>query len=1468
MARGNTCGTIVARQVYLPFTEKSTHFISPYGGFYLPNGWCKTTNGLWVVLHRRCVNLQQLTGGKNKIFLHRVIIDFDVPFFEIHPMKHFCSFCAILFLFFSSQQSAAQTHPILLSPSHLASLQTAGNTEWNTIKSFCGNNINKIIDPGYAGWDWHDALMNFATAYQVLKNSDPVTAEKYAKKALALMKVTAYHHNYGGPHRDQYSYFDGFQFIGLGDGATKNYTLPFTTQLAGSAVQVIQSDITTKPYVYNGNKLKLDEFDPILKISNTNGGAADYSAADYQFLYKDGSDVFTLIWGNKHPANGATYYITQNSGIAPSPTSAGFSVSSGTLTFTTAPAPGKAVFVRMIDADYNQTGNLMGGLSSVQPDAGYQMRTFNPGLAYGIDLLFNYPGLTAALKTEFVDILNTQISWYKQYGYENSGVDFGNYFIEGLVTGTMYTAYGTDGINANSTLYKNDTKSYLQDRIFKDLNTELPGGYGPQGQYTEEVFTDIIELFALYKDVAGIDLLGQTEWTDNMIRASIHGTKPDRKTFYDGGDWDDLPATPMTGMINTYLIHLPNNEMAPYARQYLKDLNYSPAPVGATKDYKTDFPLAYMCKISSPVYARSDWGSNAVWVSFVSDNMLGDHQHLEQGHFTIQRGADYLLINGGQYGALSTIFNNTLLFDDRGAGNISVYPPGQGYWGNNNKVTKYEAAKSYVYTQADFTSSYQSNYGTANSVTAAVRSVLYIRPGIVFIHDKANVKNVNVKKIFNLNFSSAPTQNGNVYTETVGNSNLFFKSLLPNTPAAVIAPVTLPYNPQRPNQRSFQVTKTGSLQDNFFYVFEATDKTQATMSNVAYSDGVTFESATTTIADTSWTAIFPKQTIIAAGTKMNYPVAAAGNHHDLLTDVAPNTSFRVTVMAGTQQVYDAIVKSSGEGVLSYVYVNAAPGTVYINQDAADVQTVVIGNVADATEGGANGSITINLSNPLASATTVTFTVTGTAVNGVDYNNLSGTAVIPAGAASITIPVVAIDDNHVESTKTLTITLQSATNNVTVDNTPRTLNIIDNDMAVAIQASIINLVNAREGGANGSFTIALSSPAAAATNVTFTLTGTALNGTDYLSVNGTAVIAAGSLTVIVPVLALDDAVIEPTESIIITLQSATNGVTVDNAPYTVNIFDNDMPAAIQASVINPVNATEGGSNGSFTIALSSPSATAATIMFTLTGTAVNGRDYDAIAGSAVIPAGALTVTIPVTVVDDNEVEPVETVIIGLQSASNNITVNNAPQTLSIFDNDIAIDITASIVNIVSATEGSGGSFTIRLSSPSPAGTTVGFTLSGTAINGTDYAPVTGTAVIPARAVFVVVPVTALDDNITEQTETVEITLQKATNGITIDNTTKTLNIFDKTSTVPPLSGNSFYIWVDVHKMIRVAFSTPEPDNVSVAICDLSGRVLRRKTQHVSAGQTIVDIDGSSYAPGVYIVQAAMRGVRAGNKILLR
>lgn len=818
-----------------------------------------------------------------------------------------------------------QTHPILISSNRLAALRTK-NAEWTSIDNFCKSNLNEIIDPGYAGFDWKDALTNYATAYQVLLPSDATTAGKYAKKALALMKVMAHHHNYGGPADSGGNYLPGYQFVGFADGSVKNFTLP-GTPLTGTSVEVVLSPITTIQKTYTSNKIQLSDFEPILKISNTNTGGADYAASAYQFLYRDGLDTFILTWtGATHPASNANYFITQTTGVAKTVAAAQFTVSGTTLAFTAAPAANQAVFARMIDVDYNQTGNNMGGLSAVQPDGpGYQMRTFNPGLAYGVDLLFNYSGLTTPLKNEFVGILNSQIEWYNQYGYENDGT-LGNYFIEGLATGTMYTAYGTDGVNSSSAKYKTAVTGYLKDRILSNLNLHLAGGFGPQGQYTEATFTDIITLMSLYKDVTGTDYLAQTEWTDNMIRASIHGTKPDRKTFNDDGDWTNMPAYPMTDMINAYLNYLPNNTMAPYARQYLTDINYSPKPVGTAKDYKTDFPLSYLAKVSGPMYARSGWDVNAVWMSFDAGEIFLDHQDANAGHIAIQKGADYLLINSGQYDDLATEFNNTVMFDDRGAGNVSVYPPGQGSWGTENvKITKYLPQVNYVFSEADFTSAYQSNNGTANSVSAAIRSVLYIRPGVFIVHDKAKTKNANVKKIFNLNFPVTPVLTGGVYSITVGKSVLFMKPLIASDPLPVIAPITTSSDPVAA-YRNYRVTKSGALADNFFYTFQAVDKTQTAMNTATYFDKGTFEYTSVQLPDTTWVGLFAKQGDLGQ-TTVSYDVAVA-KHHDIIADLSKNSDYKVTVVSGSQKILDGVTRSTtAQGILSLRYSLPAAGTV-------------------------------------------------------------------------------------------------------------------------------------------------------------------------------------------------------------------------------------------------------------------------------------------------------------------------------------------------------------------------------------------------------------------------------------------------------------------------------------------------------------------------------------------------------------
>jgi gliding motility-associated-like protein len=70
------------------------------------------------------------------------------------------------------------------------------------------------------------------------------------------------------------------------------------------------------------------------------------------------------------------------------------------------------------------------------------------------------------------------------------------------------------------------------------------------------------------------------------------------------------------------------------------------------------------------------------------------------------------------------------------------------------------------------------------------------------------------------------------------------------------------------------------------------------------------------------------------------------------------------------------------------------------------------------EGCAQGSITFRLPSPEAQDFPIDYTIFGSAVNGVDYQNIPANLVIPAGQTELVIPIIALQDNLNESQELL------------------------------------------------------------------------------------------------------------------------------------------------------------------------------------------------------------------------------------------------------------------------------------------------------------------------------------------------------------------------------------------------------------------------------------------------------------------
>jgi hypothetical protein len=824
----------------------------------------------------------------------------------------------------------ASVHPVLFPAGKLAAL-AAGGSAWNSQKQFCDSNLNTIMGAGYAGWDWHDAAVSYSTCYQVAKlQGDTANALKYSKKALALAVVLARHHNQGTPTESD-------QTIGFTNGATTTFPLPFTPMNAAQVkVKLVATNELQVTRQAQGSD-DLNEFAPIMKVANVAGGAAAYAPSDYELRFRDGTAVWRLVWlGANKPANGATYFVTVANGNATNVAN-GFTVNSAnlTLTFNVAPAPNQAVMVSYLGTAYEQTGNGLGGVNSVQPDGpGYPMRTFNPGLASAYDALLDSSLLTPALKAEFYGIMNKQVDWCTNYCYENSGTggEVGNYFIRGLFGGTFATAYATDGDNPLAAQLKAQANTQLA-QVYEGVVKFLPGGYGPQGQYANGTTNDIMELMSLYRDVTGVDLLARLDWTNNVVPATIHATKPNLQTFYDGGDWDDLPAPPLDSAMQAFLQFQPNHANAPFARKLIQELGETPASAGTTTDYRLSYPLSFFGQ-SAPFYARSDWGGSAVWMSLTSnDTGAVAHQHRDAGHLTIQRGADYLLKNAGGYGFDTTLYHNTLLIDDRNIGGytpVIVYPPGQGWWGSEAQLTKHAEAGAYAYVQADFAPAYLNNDGVRNSVKRALRSAVLLRPGTIVVFDQIQTAHAAIKKTFNANFGGTLTNTGGIWSTTVGQSKLFMQPLLTN---AVPVVTSLPGG-NNMTSANFQETISGNLKDVFLHLFQATSSGTGAMTS-----GLTMKSVDRNVQGVevaaggkTWAVLFAAYDRAFAG-NVQYLLPTAVAHTHLVHDLLPLNAYVVSVTTQQGQLIRSFRATTDQnGVLTFdtpageTYFYVTPGT--------------------------------------------------------------------------------------------------------------------------------------------------------------------------------------------------------------------------------------------------------------------------------------------------------------------------------------------------------------------------------------------------------------------------------------------------------------------------------------------------------------------------------------------------------------
>jgi hypothetical protein len=306
---------------------------------------------------------------------------------------------------------------------------------------------------------------------------------------------------------------------------------------------------------------------------------------------------------------------------------------------------------------------------------------------------------------------------------------------------------------------------------------------------------------------------------------------------------------------------------------------------------------------------------------------------------------------------------------------------------------------------------------------------------------------------------------------------------------------------------------------------------------------------------------------------------------------------------------------------------------------------------------------------------------GTAASNVDYTSVGGFPNyidFPANELTVTQAVVPLRDNVVEPAETVILTLN------TVGNPPQytigasgTATVTISDFPAIVNVQATDATASEETLDQGEFTFTRSGGnTSASLRVFFSRGGTAASNVDYTSVGGFPSyidFPANELTVTQRVVPLRDNVVEPAETVILTLLS-----NVSNPPqYTIGasgtatVTISDFPAIVNITATDP-NASESGDQGLFTFTRSGGNASATLrVFFDRGGTATNNIDYAVISAFIDFPANVLTVTQAVVPVDDALDEPAETVILTLSSVANppQYTIGASGEaTVTIADND--------------------------------------------------------------------------------------------------------------------------------------------------------------------------------------------------------
>lgn len=379
-------------------------------------------------------------------------------------------------------------------------------------------------------------------------------------------------------------------------------------------------------------------------------------------------------------------------------------------------------------------------------------------------------------------------------------------------------------------------------------------------------------------------------------------------------------------------------------------------------------------------------------------------------------------------------------------------------------------------------------------------------------------------------------------------------------------------------------------------------------------------------------------------------VAASGRV--TLTSATPRALVPITILGDVRpEVHEQFSLNLSNPLNATILDKQGIGTI-TNDDIPDVSINDI-SIVEGDSGTKMANFTVTLSGPITSAVTVNYVgLDGTATQPADYQ-MTGSRVTwqPGDPLSKMLSVKINGDTNCETDETFSVKLTGASGAIIAKGVGKATILDDVDAFLSINDR--SLVEGNSGEVTSAFTVKLSCASTSQVTVGYTTSSaSALAGKDFAATSGTIVFQSGETAKNIAVTTYGDTDAEFNEFFLLDLFSPVNSRIGDGQGKFSLINDDAWPEF----AISDVTVTEGNSGISMArfaisvIAGAVPSDGVRVSYSTSDGSGLAGEDYSTQSGSILFAAGETIKYVDVPVIGDVVVEPSETFVVNISSAS--------------------------------------------------------------------------------------------------------------------------------------------------------------------------------------------------------------------------